>query len=102
MKEFEIRDQIIDFLEQKGILCWKDAKPLFTKKRGFSKSNGTPDILGVLKDGRFLGIEVKTAKGKLSEAQINFMKRISNTKAIFILARDVDDVIACLVKEKLL
>ena len=101
-KEFQIRDEIVEYLEKKGILCWKDAKPLFSSKRGFAKSNGTPDILCVLKDGRFMGIECKTKTGKLSKAQIDFIERISHTKAIFIVARELDDVLRCLLKEKLI
>jgi hypothetical protein len=36
---------------------------------------GCPDALGQLKDGRLLGVEVKTAKGKLRPKQTVFLER---------------------------
>lgn len=100
-QEFEIRDRIVEYLEKRNILCWKDPKPIYTSKRGFSKSNGVPDIHAILPDGRYLGIEVKTKTGKLSDSQKKFFEKVSHTKAIVILARSLDDVMNCLTKEKL-
>lgn len=94
MKEFEIRDEIIAFLEAKGIACWKDPKPAFKPgKRAFKKSNGVPDILGYLHDGTFLGIEVKTPEGRISPEQREFMERAKSKGCMVFVARSIDDVI---------
>lgn len=53
---------------------------------------GSADIIGILHDGRFLAIEVKTATGRQSEEQKNFEKMIKNFNGIYILARSVGDV----------
>ena len=94
MTEFELRDQIIEFLHKKGIMAWKDPKPAFKPgKRAFRGSNGTPDIIGWLKDGTFLGIEVKTPEGVLSEAQKIFQERGQADGCMMFVARSLDDVL---------
>jgi len=54
---------------------------------------GSPDILGCL-DGRFIGIEVKTATGKQRDAQAKFQKAFELAGGIYIIARSPDDAIA--------
>ena len=54
---------------------------------------GAPDIIGQLRDGRFLGVEVKAPKGKLSAEQIIFMERINCAGGVAFMARDCRDVI---------
>ena len=54
---------------------------------------GCPDILGQLKDGRLLGVEVKAAKGKLRPEQAVFLERIRRAGGVAFMARDCRDVI---------
>ena len=42
--------------------------------------------------GRFLAIEVKSAKGKVSDAQYAFAKTVTDAGGLCVLARSVDDV----------
>jgi hypothetical protein len=53
---------------------------------------GVPDIIGCFK-GRFIGIEVKSQKGVVSEYQKHFLQRIIDAGGIAIIARSLDDVI---------
>lgn len=53
---------------------------------------GSADMLGILKGGKFLAIEVKTATGRQSEQQKSFQKMIEAFGGVYILARSVDDV----------
>jgi hypothetical protein len=54
---------------------------------------GTPDICGmVAPDGRFLGIECKSATDKQRKAQLAFERMVKAFGGIYILARSVDDV----------
>ena len=53
---------------------------------------GCPDVLGQLKDGRLLGVEVKTAKGKLRPEQTVFLERIRCAGGVAFMARDCRDV----------
>jgi hypothetical protein len=54
---------------------------------------GSADLLGILRGGRFLAVEVKTAKGRQSEAQRNFQRMIESMGGIYVLARDVQTVV---------
>jgi hypothetical protein len=57
---------------------------------------GCSDIIGQLKDGRFLAIEVKRAAGTLSKAQSAFLERVRGNGGIAFVARSISDL-----KEKL-
>lgn len=93
MNEFEIRDQIVEFLEKKGIYCWKDRQLVSKPGKGTSvKARGVPDILGWLKDGTFLGIEVKTEKGRIRPEQDAFIERASKDGCMVFVARSLEDV----------
>lgn len=58
-----------------------------------SGTPGCPDILCCV-NGRFVGIEVKTAKGKLTDAQVACHAQIEACGGIVFVARSVDDVIS--------
>lgn len=54
---------------------------------------GCPDVLGQLRDGRLLGVEVKAAKGKLRPEQSVFLERIRGSGGVAFMARDCRDVL---------
>ena len=64
--------------------------------------NGVCDILGILPDGRFLGIEVKTQKGVPSENQLNFIKQIIANNGVAFIARSIDETQEILRKYKVM
>jgi len=54
---------------------------------------GCPDLIGFLApSGRFLGIEVKAANGRLRPAQEAFRDALKRAGGLYIVARSVDDV----------
>ena len=53
---------------------------------------GCHDVLGQLKDGRFLGCEVKSATGRLRPEQAVFLERIRGAGGVGFVARDCRDV----------
>lgn len=53
---------------------------------------GCPDVLGQLKDGRLLGVEVKSPTGKLRPEQSAFLDRIRGAGGVAFMARDCRDV----------
>ena len=53
---------------------------------------GCPDCIGQLRDGRFIGVEVKAAKGKLRPEQAIFLQRIREAGGVAFVARDYRDV----------
>ena len=67
----------------------------YGKKRyvKFGLCVGSSDLIGIIKpEGKFLAIEVKTSKGKLTEYQKNFGTMIRSFGGIFIVARELKDV----------
>lgn len=63
--------------------------------KGLGLRAGMPDLC-ILYDGRLYGIELKAAKGKLSEAQSSIADKFSDNGAFWTVARTVDGVEAFL------
>lgn len=105
--EGAVRNAICEFLAyQRGCLFWvaqtvgiyDQTKKLY-RKPGRYHRNGVADILGVYL-GIPIAIEVKSAKGVLSEHQRVFLDDFKRAGGIAIVARCVDDVIALFKKLK--
>lgn len=54
---------------------------------------GCSDIIGQMKDGRFLAVECKAEKGKLSDAQVAFIDTVRAAGGVAGMARNVDDAL---------
>jgi hypothetical protein len=52
---------------------------------------GVPDIIAI-KSGRFIGIEVKAPKGKLSPEQADFGRECVRNGGEYVVARSIEDV----------
>ena len=94
--EKTIKNNILNWLlHQPG--CFAFVCPttgIWDAKRGFwrtSSKRGVPDILAC-SNGKFIGIEVKTATGRLRPDQIAFKEALELAGGFFILARSVEDV----------
>lgn len=104
MKEKSIETQILHLLAYSGIKAWKtenqgtfDAKKgIYRRKFGPGRTLGVSDIIGLMPDGRLFAIEVKSAKGRLSEHQKQFLSEIKANNGITCVARSIDDVIEAL------
>lgn len=94
-----IENDIIRFLWSRDIYVWKcktvgtfDQKlGRFRKPSPFYKK-GVSDILGILPDGRFLAIEVKSKKGYPTPEQKLFLNEITQRKGLAGVCRSIDDV----------
>ena len=89
--ETEIQKDIMDYLKLKGIKAWRNnsGQARYNIKLA---PNGTPDIIGYLPNGKFLGIEVKKPKKKLSPDQELWHSQAILAGCVIITARSVDDV----------
>jgi hypothetical protein len=54
---------------------------------------GCPDVLGQLRDGRLLGVEVKGPTGRLRPEQAFFLERVRGAGGVAFVARDLRDVL---------
>ena len=60
--------------------------------RKASPIKGMPDIAGVMPNGRFYAIELKTVSGKLSPEQKNWIERLNHTGAMAVVLRSTKEV----------
>ena len=52
---------------------------------------GCSDIIGQMRDGRFLAIEVKREGKRLSDAQYTFLSRVTANDGVALVARSISD-----------
>ncbi len=55
---------------------------------------GCGDILGQMRDGRILMLEVKSEHGRLSDAQIVMLQKVTANRGVGGMVRSVDDALA--------
>lgn len=103
MSETEIQTAICDYLAyRKNIMFWRqnssgsffkgsDGSRQFRKPPKYAK-NGVPDII-VVKEGKFIGLEVKTPKGRISEAQKLFKEQLEAVGGKYFTVSSIDDVV---------
>lgn len=93
--EAKVQKAIVLWLnaEVGAVLAVTDAGVL--SKMGLNMSCGIPagwpDITACLPGGRFLGIEVKSARGRQSDAQKFIQARIEKAGGLYILAHSLDE-----------
>jgi len=95
-KEQDIQRSILEYLWAVRIFAWKCNNSGIKKPDGGwipSGLKGVSDILGVLKGGRFLAIEVKRLKGRATVNQQEFIDKVNRAGGLAFVATSVDEVI---------
>ena len=90
--ETQIQKDIIEYLHARNIRAWRtnSGKARYNIKLA---PNGTPDIIGYLPGGKFLGIEVKKPGCKPSEEQLKWHADAQEQGCAIIVAHSLDDVV---------
>ena len=102
-KANDLTKTILQYLRFNGVCCWRqnNAAIYDAAKQTFRANSvgmkGVADVLGVMKDGRFIAIEIKTTD-KQSEEQKEFEQEITKRGGVYVVARSVDDVIKVFMK----
>jgi len=97
--EGRVVDAVLAFLKLKNVFAWRNNSGATVAGEGASRRFvryglvGSSDILGILPDGQFLGIECKSPTGRTTKAQEAFLDEIEGRGGLAILARDVNDVL---------
>lgn len=98
MKEKDLINRILIAISEHGGRAWRNNSGVAEYEGGakvrYGVGKGGSDIIGITKDGKFLAVEVKTGKLKLSPTQAVFLKTINSLGGIGIEARSVEDVTA--------
>lgn len=94
ISETKIQKQIIDALFGLGWLVLRNHAQgvKYTGGRGKNPSAGIPDLLAI-KNGKYVWIEVKTPKGKLSKSQEDMHLKLEYHGCTLIVATSVDDIL---------
>ena len=87
--EQEIQNAILQYLTIQGLFVWRNNSGALKQKNQYGKTRmirfgktGSADIMGILPGGRFLAVEVKTLKGRLTEAQKEFLEYEDKAKEV--------------------
>jgi hypothetical protein len=84
--------------------CWRQNSGTFQERNRdgttrYIRANtarGMSDIMGVLKDGRTLAIEVKSRTGRMRPGQEEFLQTIRQAGGVAGVCRSVEDAVALL------
>lgn len=100
-KETDIQTAILRYLSyKKDIFFYRcnnippvnkfaDGRMTF-RKMPFGSINGVPDIV-VIKDGKYIGLEVKTKKGRQSKYQKEFQEKLEKAGGLYYIVRSLED-----------
>jgi len=96
--EGETLNAICDYLALKRYFFYRNNNAaIFDPTRKTFRSmpkharHGVPDII-VVKDGKYIGIEVKTEKGRPSDHQLEFGRDLILAGGMYVIARGIEDV----------
>lgn len=97
MRESEILKHCLLAAAESGAYAWRNNRGMFMsidgkrRYRAGLECKGASDIIGLYK-GRFLAIECKTEKGRLSQDQKKFLDLVRSIGGIAFTAKCADDV----------
>lgn len=96
MSENKVVDSCIKWSFAHGCYVWRNNtgayKPEGTNRYIRYGLSGSSDIIGLTQSGRFIGVECKWGKNKLTENQEKFRDRIVGNNGIYVTAYSIDDL----------
>ena len=101
--EGKIQSAVCKFLAGKGCFFFRvNNAPVFDKKlnsgyggyrlQGYWTPKGVPDIVLITKTGKFIGLEIKAPKGRLSPDQQFFSDRCKRNQAEYHVIHSLDEI----------
>lgn len=100
MTESQTLAKVLDALSRSPHgLFWRNNSGKLQDVRGrwvsFGLGLGSPDIVGILKpSGRFIGIELKSDRGRVTPEQAAWHRAAAAMGAIVVVAKSVEEVMA--------
>lgn len=83
-RESAVQARVRRYLEKCGWLVWKNHGSAFSEI-------GLPDLMA-LKDGRFLGIEMKKPGGRPTKKQLRWIQRINDHGGVAAVVDNLEDL----------
>jgi hypothetical protein len=89
--------QVLDLLHLRGVFAWRNhttgiwdpARKVFRANVGL---RGVSDVIGVLSGGRFLAVECKGPRGRLTDEQTVFLDNVVKAGGVALVIRDVKEL----------
>ena len=96
--EANVMNDCMIALSAAGCLVWRNNCGVLPDKTGrpirYGVGNpGGADLIGIAPDGRFLGVECKTAMGQPTDAQLRFIAAVQRAGGRAGIARCADDAV---------
>lgn len=94
VSESSIQSTILDYLKFKKIFHYRQNQAAVKTEKSFFRAtsiNGLPDIICIVQ-GLYIGLEVKTATGRLNENQIETHRKIISAGGLVYVVRSLKDV----------
>lgn len=93
-KESELVSDALEWLHEHRIMAWRNNTGMFRRGKRFIRAGypGSPDIIGILHDGTFLGVEAKVGSRKLSKDQELFLRMIRLYNGVALVIRSLEDL----------
>ena len=92
-REKDIQKQILEFLDFKRILAYRQNSGAFVDKAKhfyrFASIDGLPDIVAII-GGRYIAIEVKKPGGKMRDSQKTFREALEESGGLYWLFDSLD------------
>jgi len=98
IKEKDIIKSCMQYLLLKGYEVIRNNSGAFVVAENGKKrlirfgSPGSPDLIACSPDGRFVAIECKSKRGKLTDFQRNYLNRIAARGGIALVVRSVEEL----------
>jgi hypothetical protein len=96
MRESYVVKACIEWLHLNGCFVWRNNTGAYKHHESGAYIRygltGSADIIGVNPKGRFIAVECKSDKGKLSESQYAFGAKVKVRRGVYVLARSIDDL----------
>lgn len=100
MREQDIQRLIMLALSEAGCLIFRQNVGVLKNAAGipirFGLAIGSSDLIGIAPGGRFLAVEIKTAKGKATPEQLRFIEAVRDRGGIAGIARSPAEALALL------
>lgn len=96
-KANDVTGEIIKFLTYHHYTVWRqNTTGIFDKERGVWRKNpttkkGVSDIIGFDPSGRFVAIEIKVGRDRISDDQAKFLAQVHEAGGLAMIARSLDD-----------
>ena len=94
MNEADIQREVMMELSRLGAVVWRNNTGSYKDGNRYIRYGlcaGSSDLIGIYR-GTFIAVEVKTPKGRVSEAQKNFLNVVNANGGIGFVARRKEDV----------